>query len=436
MSGKSADMLHDNGWNTRTMEQAAAFQGIDPALFRQFKPFDNLTEDELLLLATKAEIRSEKRRYTFFEHGTNDPWTICLLEGLVELKAVDGGIKTIEAGTPASRRPLAQLKPRQFTATALSPVTFLRIDNSSLGDFMNGIIANHYEVEELDDGYGMELTSEVQMLQQHDLAHDSLSLPSLPDVALKVSRLLSHDDVDVARIGKAVNADPAIAAKLIRAANSPLYHGQSQVDSCERAIVRLGTGTARQLVMSFAMRELFETKSPLLAKRMEKLWQHSTEVAAICFVLARKSGKLEPEQGLLAGLLHDIGIVSLITHVERNPTIAETAEKLETFLRHNRAKTSAMILRHWNFPEQLVLAAGQAENWLRAEGKNADYADLVIAAQLHSLIGTPEMPDIPPMDQLTAFKKLMGKEIDPAGSLAILKEAKQEIHQIRSLLGS
>jgi HD-like signal output (HDOD) protein len=416
------------------MAEAQRITSVDPEIFRIFQAFDSLSDEDLLLLATKSAVLSEKRDHRLFEHGSNDPWTICLIDGTVELEAKDGAKKQIEGGSPAARRPLAQLKPRQFTATALSPVTFLRIDNSTLGDYMNGIISSRYEVEELGMEGDMELTSELLWQQHNELVDNTMQLPSLPAVALKVNQLIEQDDVDVSSIAKAVNSDPAIAAKLIRAANSPLYHGQAQADSCERAIVRLGMGTTRQLVMSFAMRELFTTESPALQKRMAELWRHSTEVAAICFVLAQKTKKFEPEQAMLAGLLHDIGIVPLLAHAEQQPNLAKDQAALEQLLNHNRGKVGTMMLRKWNFPEKFVVAAAHAEEWERNSGNELDYADLVIVAQLHGFIGTSKMPKIPPMDALPAFQKLTEGNVDPRASLEILKQAKQEIEQLRSLL--
>lgn len=416
------------------MAEAQRIAHIDPEIFRTFQPFDCLSDEDLLLLATKSAVLSENRNYRLFEHGSDDTWTICLIDGTVELEAKDGAKKQIEGGTPAARRPLAQLKPRQFTATALSPVTFLRIDNSSLGDYMNGIIDSRYEVEELGIGGDVELTSELLWQQHNELLDNNMRLPSLPAVALQVNQLIDQDEVDVGSVAKAVNSDPAIAAKLIRAANSPLYHGQAQADSCERAIVRLGMGTTRQLVMSFAMRELFTTESPALQKRMTELWQHSTEVAAICFVLAQKTKKFEPEQAMLAGLLHDIGIVPLLAYAEKHPNLAGDPAALEQLLQHNCGKIGTMMLRKWNFPEKFVVAAAHADEWQRQSEGQADYADLVIVAQLHSFIGTPQMPKIPPMDALPPFQKLTEGAIDPRASLEILKQAKQQIEQLRAIL--
>ena len=106
---------------------------------------------------------------------------------------------------------------------------------------------------------------------------------------MRVWEFIDNADVDVHKLARTTNTDPAIAAKLIRAANSPLYRGQSRIDQCDNAVVRLGLQTSRQLVSSFAVNELFNSDSPLLEKRTGELWRHSTEIAAISYVIASKT---------------------------------------------------------------------------------------------------------------------------------------------------
>ncbi|MDH3281711.1 MAG: HDOD domain-containing protein, partial [Gammaproteobacteria bacterium] len=87
--------------------------------------------------------------------------------------------------------------------------------------------------------------------------NETLKLPSLPDVAMKVRIAVEDEHADAARVARVVEADPPIAAKLIKAANSAFSRGQKPVDKTSGAIVRLGTDTTKQLVISFALKDLF-----------------------------------------------------------------------------------------------------------------------------------------------------------------------------------
>ena len=90
-----------------------------------------------------------------------------------------------------------------------------------------------------------------------DLINDKLVVPSMPEVALKIRHLVEDNDIPVSELARALSTDPAISAKLIKSANGALYHGQPAVDTCARAISRLGLNTTKHLVVSFVLRNLF-----------------------------------------------------------------------------------------------------------------------------------------------------------------------------------
>ncbi|MFT4562106.1 MAG: HD-like signal output (HDOD) protein [Gammaproteobacteria bacterium] len=415
--------------------QPSASVCATPEAIRRFEPFRELEDDQIIILSSKSNVEHASAKFCLFERDATDHWVICLIEGTVELVAMDGATKLIEGGSEQARRPLAQLKPRKYTATAKSAIKYLRIDTSSLADLNDLVTGSHYGIEEF-GSEDEELSSDVLWQQHSDLLSGKLSLPSLPAVAMKVCQLIDRDDANVENLARTINADPAIAAKLIRAANSPMYRGQAPTDRCDKAVVRLGLKTTRQLISSFAVNELFSTNSPLLNKRMGVLWRHSTEVASICFVLAVKTKTLEPEQALLAGLLHDIGALPLLSYAHNTAELTEDPVALETFLEMHRSRVGAMILEKWNFPNSLIQAAEHADDWCRDSAGIADYADLVMIAQLHSFIGTPQMPKIPPMDELPAFRKLAGNGLTPKLSIEIIHQAKNEIEQVRMLLSN
>ena len=361
---------------------------------------------------------------------------ICLIEATVELTAKDGAAKLVEGGTDATSRPLAKLKPRHYSGTAKSLIKYRAIDTSSLGTLDTADSNNNFELEEFGSEHEA-INSEVLLKHHSDLVTENLSLPSLPAVAMRVCELINNADVDVDKLARTTNTDPAIAADLIRAANSPPYRGQSPIDQCDNAVVRLGLQTSRQLVSSFAVNELFNSDSPLLEKRTGELWRHSTEIAAISYVIASKTKTLAPEQPpLLVGILHDIGALPLLTYSQNVAELADDPAALEAFLVKNLGRIGTVILEKWDFPRSLVCAIESCDDWLRGTEDPSDYADVVIIAQLHSFIGTDSMPDIPPMDELPAFRKLAGNGLSPNLSVEIIHKAKQEIEQVRELLSS
>ena len=105
-------------------------------------------------------------------------------------------------------------------------------------------------------------------------------------------------------------------------------------------------------------------------KKMMAIWKHSREVAALSFVLAKITPGFNPEHALLAGLLHDIGAIPIITYADKHPDILEEKCDLDLLINQLKGEVGAAILTKWNFSEDLVATAREAENWLRQPGEN------------------------------------------------------------------
>lgn len=402
-------------------------------LLNEFEPFDRLTDEERDLLATRSELRRAAPGEVLFEAGERDPWLICLHEGALELLAADGRGHRIDAGTPAARQPVSQLKPRRYRAVAATPVQYLRIDDTGLGDLFELPGTKHYEVREIDEPSSPAALSGAAASVGEALDEQRMTLPSLPAVALQATRTIDREDVDIPTVARVVMTDPAITAKLIRAANSAVFYGRGEVTSCERAILRLGVRTTRQLVVAFALREVFNVKSKALQSRVEALWEQSTHVAAVALVLSRKLRLLDPDEAQLAGLLHRIGVVPVLHHAAQHPALAADPARLDLLCDELCPVLGERMLRAWNFPEPLVTAVRDAGQWWRDPAPAAQMADLILVATLVTRVNTPGFAELPPLVRLPAFKKTIGDQLSPEGLMQVIAEAEQQIAELRAL---
>jgi HD-like signal output (HDOD) protein len=239
---------------------------------------------------------------------------------------------------------------------------------------------------------------------------------------------------DAREIARLVETDPAMATKLLKVANSAFFAGSSEVESLPKAVVRLGMKTTRQLVMSFALRDLFRNKNQDIQKRMVVLWKHSAQIAALSFVLARAMGKIDPEEALLVGLVHDVGTIAILNYIDRYPALAEYPAALEETIEHMRGELGAMILREWKFAPALIAASRDAELWLRQHSGQADFTDLLIVAQALEKVRKQQSQGLPPIERISAFQRVLGEEAGPERSLEIMHEAKAQVDEMRSLL--
>jgi len=265
-----------------------------------------------------------------------------------------------------------------------------------------------------------------------DLKNNRLKLPVLPEVALKVREAVNNPDAAAATIAKAVSSDASIATRLLQVANSPLYRGNAAISNVQNAIARLGPPLVRNLVTSLLLKQLFQTKSPVLKERMQKLWEHSTQVAAISHALARKLTRLKPDEAMLSGLIHDIGVLPILVKAENSPSLLQNPALLDELITKLHASVGRLILEAWKFPPELVTVAAEHENLARISDA-VDYTDVVTVANLHSYLGTKHPLAGVKFSDVPAFTKL---GLTPETSIAALEEAAGEMKEVKGLLAA
>lgn len=211
-----------------------------------------------------------------------------------------------------------------------------------------------------------------------------LSLPTLPDVALQVRAIAEDPDSSTHDLATAIARDPAIAARLVQVANSPLYRGLTEITSLPQIVTRLGMRTISQLVVSLTLQQSFRAHTPIIQQRMRKHWEYSTQVSALAQMLARKQRHLDPDQALLAGLTHAIGALPVYAIAEDLPKLMHHPELLDQLATELQPRLGGQILRAWGFPEPLVDVVTECQNLQRNHEGPADYVDVVIVAILQS----------------------------------------------------
>ncbi|HEV8076804.1 MAG TPA: HDOD domain-containing protein [Marinobacter sp.] len=402
---------------------------------KAFQPLNRLTDDQLVLLASRAERCLFKAGKSIMKRGDRDGQEFFLLAGEVELTSEDDRHGRIAAGSERAQNPIARLQPRMYDVKAVKPCEFLVIAQDVLAQMLGRAPMSQEEMHASD---GDQPSSEQQQLLLEfysELRSNQVQLPSVPDVAWKVRRLVDREDTGADQVAMAISADPAMSAKLVRACNSPLYRGFNDVRNVRETVVRLGMKTTRQLVTVFAMRDVFKSRQSLLQKHMESLWQHSREMAALCWVLADEATEINPEEAMLAGLLHDIGVVPILVHAEHHPHLFNDENRLLAVIAELRADTGTGVLENWAFPAPFLEATRHAQDWGYASDQpQPQLVDLVIVAQMHAMIGSGQSEALPRFDQLPAYSRLGGLELNASRSLDLLTRARSRVDEVKQLL--
>jgi len=262
------------------------------------------------------------------------------------------------------------------------------------------------------------------------IRNDELVLPTLPEVALKVREVADDPDADLDQLAQVIGRDAALSARIIRVANSPLLRGNRTIEDLKSALMRLGMEYTCNLATGLAMQQMFQATSDLVDSRLRDVWSRSSEVAGICHVLCKHYTNLRPDQATLAGLVHKIGVLPVLTYAEDHPSLLVDSLTLDRVVEELQGPLGDIILKAWDFPKDIIQVPSQHLNFSRSAPR-ADYADLVTVALLQSHMGDGSTLGELDYHQITAFERL---GIDPDMQYAEAEDLNDEMAAAMDLL--
>lgn len=268
------------------------------------------------------------------------------------------------------------------------------------------------------------------------LLSDRASLPSMPDVAARIHDAMASPNWSMRTIATIIKSDVGTTTYLLRVANSPLYAGAAPVRTVEQAMARLGINTTRHLVMAHALRAIFVARSPLLTTLMQRTWRQSTQLAALCTVLAKRCSSFRPESATLAGLLQDIGALPILNVLNRYHDQLTNETHVLAAIEKFAASVGTILLTRWAFDSDMVEVARSRGNWLRDPQRSPDLADVVLIARLHAGIASGDAANLPRIDAVPAFAKLPLGELHEDSSVALLHDEESAITELMRSLGA
>jgi putative nucleotidyltransferase with HDIG domain len=191
-------------------------------------------------------------------------------------------------------------------------------------------------------------------------------LPSLPSIVLDLIASFEREDLDATVLADKMSRDQALAARMLRLANSSFYGLPAKVRTVREAIVVLGFDSARALAVAGSVIETF-SGGAYRQIDVAGFWRHSIATALGAKNLARHAG-LDQDAAFIAGLLHDIGRLVLassfpdhyaqaVDYCAHNDTTVSEAELHVFGIDHQRA--GQMLAEAWQFPAPIQRAIGQ-----------------------------------------------------------------------------
>jgi HD-like signal output (HDOD) protein len=215
-----------------------------------------------------------------------------------------------------------------------------------------------------------------------EVANGDVRLPSLPGIAVRVQQVLEDPRAPRTRVAQVIGADAALAARILRLANSAFLNpsGQSITD-LRHALTRLGNQLTRCTAVSFSLQQMeFGAGQADFQPRIRELWRQGTLVAAIAYALARETRAAIPDEALMAGLLHNIGRLYAAVNAPRRATGGGEEGAWERVVEEWHARIASSILKHWKFPTAIIAAVADQNAPDREPSGEDGLTDLLIAA--------------------------------------------------------
>jgi HD-like signal output (HDOD) protein len=266
-----------------------------------------------------------------------------------------------------------------------------------------------------------------------EVSSRTVELPSFPDVAVRVRKVLADEHVSNEQIARVVGSDPGLAARLLTLANSAALNRSGRaIADLKGAINRIGHNNVRTAAVSFAIAQLRRANELRpIAKELEGLWKDATQVAALAYSIASRAKGINADEAMLAGLLHNVGKIYILARANRHDKLFKDPATLQQVLRDWHANVGKAIVDNWGFPEHISGAVGEHETLDRHAGI-ADVTDvLTVAAMMTSFLGQETDLELN-MQGVRAFGRL---ELDNKKCDFIMKDCAEEISALRIALG-
>lgn len=266
-----------------------------------------------------------------------------------------------------------------------------------------------------------------------DLSGDEITFPTFLDITFQVRTALKDPNLNVEQLAKLVGAEPLMSTKIIRMANSvALNPSGREIADVKSAIVRVGMEAVRTVSFAVAMEQLLKSKQMQPFEDIsQRLWVHTSHVAALCRVLAKKLAKINGDEAMFAGLVHDLGVFYLMSRAANFPEFLSDKAELHALL----------VGWHDNIGHALLSALGSPESILEAVQMHETDREITAVKNLSDVLyvankianRTSGWRD-PELDGVVDTSML--DDIFDAETLAeIIEESEEEVQSLKAALG-
>ena len=264
------------------------------------------------------------------------------------------------------------------------------------------------------------------------LKQDTLVLPTLPEVAIKVRKIADLPDVTLGKMSSVITLDPGLSLGILKVANSAMLGGRVKVETIPQAVTRIGLRQIKTIATAMAIEQVFLSSNDLVTSYMQKAWLKTVDIASVAISLMslylkeNKHSSLSLDTITLAALVHNIGVLPILIEAENHPDVFGQPEFLQKAIIKLSGKIGGEVIRSWGFSDEFTLLT---ERWsdLTVLPTEVHYLDFIRAGAIYHNIFTS---DSTKKTLLTSYTE---KGILPAKNYMLCEEFKVRCNDIKSM---
>lgn len=218
----------------------------------------------------------------------------------------------------------------------------------------------------------------------------------MPEIGARVREVTSKEDYALDELTDVIECEPALAARILRYANSAAYSGLTEITDLNQAVSRLGARMVEGIAVAAATKELYKAQNLEEARTMEMLWKHSVAAGEAGRLIARETRLPKPEEAFLTCLLHDVGYVVILRAfgaIEKRRGTPIAAGLRREVLESLHAEFGARLLESWSVPKLIREAVLHHHDPSRVEGDHKLPYIVHLADAICHKLGISQEPD-------------------------------------------
>ncbi len=234
-----------------------------------------------------------------------------------------------------------------------------------------------------------------------------LCFPTFLDLAMRVRNTLKNPAVPLDEVTQSITTDPLLASRILGLANSPSYNPSGRA-TCrlKTAIEKLGSETVRATSLNLATDQIMKSKNLAAFNEFAKLnWEHSIRSAVIARELALPIAHINPDEAMLAGLVHDIGIYYLFYCAGEYAEYRDDLDKMIELVLAWHERVGENVLRALGMPESICVSVRNHDCPRLEEVEIRNLGDIVYVANLLAGSNWEWLPNTIGPEEMTAINK-------------------------------